>query len=162
MSDRERWIVYPLLFLAVGMSVITRASLDEEREAHKPTDLNVIRCKGLEVLGADGKPRWALGTTTAGEGVLELTNNEQKLAAQLVNNSTGAMLTLYNRTGENTLYLGYKDQLVFLANTDQTIPQSRQIFAFPILPPPAQEPAPQKIEPETPAAPESAGKKSDG
>lgn len=161
MSDRERWIVYPLLFLSIGLSMRNSVKLDEDHESRKAAELNVIRCKGLEVVAADGKPRWILGTTLAGEGLLELKNSEDKPTARLTNNATGALLGLFNNPGNNAIGLGYEGQHVFLVNSDLVAGLERRTFLFPILPPAAQEPPPQKLESETPTAPETPDKKGD-
>lgn len=63
MSDRERWIVYPLLFLSLGASLRPKLAPSPYIEADHIA-CNVLQCKGLEVkdvllanqLGTDKAP----------------------------------------------------------------------------------------------------------
>ena len=63
MSDRERWIVYPLLFLSLGMSWHDKVT----EEFHiKQIRCNRLRCEELIVVGGDDKPQVVLQSTKAG------------------------------------------------------------------------------------------------
>ena len=56
MTTRERWTVYPLIFLALGLAV-RAAVLSEERLAEPPRDVleaDRIECRELIVRDADG------------------------------------------------------------------------------------------------------------
>ena len=56
MTSRERWTVYPLLFLALGLAV-RAAVLSEERLAEPPPrtlDVDRVECRELVVRDADG------------------------------------------------------------------------------------------------------------
>ena len=53
MSERERWIVYPLLFLALGAALRDKII--------KTTESQRIKCQGLCVFDSDDKPLLVLG-----------------------------------------------------------------------------------------------------
>jgi len=55
MTTRERWTVYPLLFLALGLAV-RAAVLSDERLAEPPEILEAdrVECRELIVRDADG------------------------------------------------------------------------------------------------------------
>ena len=156
MSDRERWIVYPLLFLAIGFSIRTGVQIDEEHDAHKHAESDILRCRGLEVVDAAGQTKWIIGTTKTGEGLLELSGDEGKLAARLTSNPTGALLSLFNRTGELALQLGYESQQIMMIISNRLAPQY-QVFRLPILPPRARDAESQKTgdEPAADTAPDT-------
>ncbi|HEY2759298.1 MAG TPA: hypothetical protein VGI75_01105 [Pirellulales bacterium] len=147
MSDRERWIVYPLLFLAIGMSMRNQALFDEDRDVRKHAESELIRCRGLEVVDASGKTRWIMGTTKSGEGLLELSGDEGKLAARLTSNPTGALLSLLDRTGELALDIGYQSQQILMIISHRLVPQY-QVFRLPIIPPRDRDAATQKTDDE--------------
>lgn len=53
MSERERWIVYPLLFLALGAALRDKII--------KTTESQRIKCQGLAVFDSDDQPLLVLG-----------------------------------------------------------------------------------------------------
>ncbi len=65
MSDRERWIVYPLLFLALGAAL---------RDKLFPVDDfdRAIRCRELDVVGDDGQTRIRLGAAPNRTGQIQV------------------------------------------------------------------------------------------
>lgn len=72
MTERERWIVYPLLALALGSSL--KSKLEQPSRGDLPAagqqqiELDRIRCRQLLVVGSDGQPRVALfGDAHGGE-----------------------------------------------------------------------------------------------
>jgi len=75
MSDRERWIVYPLLFLALGASL--RDKMDGKIHIDK-IDCSRIRCAELTVVGDDEKPQVALRSSKAG-GTVSVIRADDKL-----------------------------------------------------------------------------------
>ncbi len=97
-----------------------------------------------------GKTKWLLGTTKSGEGLLELSGDDGKLAARLSNNPTGALLSLLDRTGELALEIGFDSQQVLLVISNHLQPLFQQ-FRLPILPPRNRESPPQKTDDEKPA-----------
>jgi hypothetical protein len=53
MSPRERWTVYPLLFLSVGMAWRTRMNIEHGFES--------LRCDRMVITIKDGKPVVLMG-----------------------------------------------------------------------------------------------------
>lgn len=118
MSERERWTIYPLLFLALGASLKDKILPDRDIEA------TLIRCQQLEVvdrdrevkarmnanllaaplilardariLGANDEPRISLGTNPHDAPRLEFFGNDRKpvlLLATDEENTTGMVIT---------------------------------------------------------------------
>ena len=67
MSDRERWIVYPLLFMTLGLSLRDRIA----GESVQKLSIDEVVCNQLEVVSSDGRPQIRLSVTTSG-GVIEV------------------------------------------------------------------------------------------
>jgi hypothetical protein len=134
MSDRERWVVYPLLFLAIGMATMNTAEIQAERQMKKietkTPEFDSIRCKELLVVGENDKPRVTLREATKQDvGLIMVYNSEGKPVTQLkADNTTGAGLvetasgngtpqvvlssnshggavTLFDRVGKNVVQL---------------------------------------------------------
>lgn len=64
MTDRERWIVYPLLFLALGAGVKDKI-LDR-------TDIETVVCENLVVHDHDGKQQVVISSSPVGGQVVTL------------------------------------------------------------------------------------------
>ena len=74
MTTRERWTVYPLLFLAIGLAIraaiIAEGRLAvriDELEAHA-VQAGQVSCESLLVTGTDGTPLVHLGRVVGGGG----------------------------------------------------------------------------------------------
>jgi hypothetical protein len=66
MTDRERWTVYPLLFLALGISV------KDKLEKEKKINVDQVRCNSLVVTDrGSGKDRVTIGSSPAG-GIMQV------------------------------------------------------------------------------------------
>lgn len=63
MTDRERWTVYPLLFMALGITV--------KDKIVKLVDVDNIRCSKLVVTDRGGKDRVVIASNPAG-GIVQL------------------------------------------------------------------------------------------
>jgi hypothetical protein len=74
MSDRERWIVYPLLFLAIGLSLRTKAFVETGQiKVNQVVDAEQINCRRLIVQNEKGEPLMGLGSSTDGStGVIQV------------------------------------------------------------------------------------------
>jgi hypothetical protein len=83
MSERERWTVYPLLMLAIGLALRNGIVLDELQHN------GVVRCKGLEIFGEDGKKK-----------------------AELNTNASGASLTLFDHERHKYVLVGHEGQVI--------------------------------------------------
>lgn len=70
MTSRERWTVYPLLFLALGLAVQAIVVPSGEFLAARVDDLACIRltCEEIVVVGEDGEVLVHLGREAVGEG----------------------------------------------------------------------------------------------
>ncbi|QDT70310.1 hypothetical protein MalM25_32560 [Planctomycetes bacterium MalM25] len=66
MNDRERWIVYPLLFLALGAALRDKLA--------KQTSAKQIVCERLYLVDAEGRPKGVLtgeGLSFEGKGIVQ-------------------------------------------------------------------------------------------
>jgi len=87
MTSRERWTVYPLLFLALGMGLRNRQMDVMHYKA--------IVCETLELVDKEGKPLAVLGSRGNKEGVLEFVNEKQQVTTAL--NAHGLRVTDLNK-----------------------------------------------------------------
>jgi hypothetical protein len=104
MSDRERWIVYPLLLLAIGLAMGNRIVLQDEEHGG---EADVIRCKGLEVIGPEGKPTISLSTSEKGNGMVEVGDAQGQLQSRLSANASGATLQLLDHDAKLYEFIGH-------------------------------------------------------
>ncbi len=74
MSDRERWIIYPLLFLALGAAL--RDKLTQAVEVDR------IKCKQIVIVDRQGIPKIVLDTNDTG-GLVRVIDNPGKLTLAL-------------------------------------------------------------------------------
>ena len=94
MTHRERWTVYPLLFLSLGVAL---------RDKFVPTfEADLIRCRGVVVTGADGADVVRLGSGQQG-GRLELNDDEGRPLVILERGAKGGTVITYdsNRVPRN-------------------------------------------------------------
>ena len=68
MTDRERWTIYPLLALSLGMQVRDKVFPITTVRAQS------VHCRSLVVDGADGKPR----ITASGDGILRVLGDDER------------------------------------------------------------------------------------
>ena len=73
MSDRERWTVYPLLFLAIGLAM--RAVLVPPAELGEIDAVKLV-CREIVVRNATGKVMVHIGRVAEGGGRLEINDEE--------------------------------------------------------------------------------------
>ena len=85
MSTRERWVIYPLLFLALGAALRSKftSSFEVGFLTSRKTEAKQIVCEDLVITGADGKKRVRLGNTGVQSGAIEMYGNDGKLLATL-------------------------------------------------------------------------------
>ncbi len=131
MSDRERWVIYPLLFLAIGMATKNGVEFQAEQQMKETqSKMPIVRCKELLVLGdndkplvtiteaskqrggvitvhnADGKPVTQVKSdATTGAGLFETANGNGTPQVVLSSNSNGGAVTLFDRLGKNIVQL---------------------------------------------------------
>lgn len=107
MSNRERWIVYPLLFYAV-LSCMKSALVE-------PTDASyeTVTCNQLLLESVEGQPLVQLGANIDDEGaewgLVELFNAHGQLAAQLGADPGGGFVTSVGAHGALTLTMGHDE-----------------------------------------------------
>jgi hypothetical protein len=111
MSDRERWIVYPLLFLAIGLAM--RSDIEQQDEGHAG-QADLVRCKAIEVIGPEGKPTVSISTSSKGDGLLEMGNAQGDLESRLGANAAGATLQLLDHEGKIYALVGHDGDRVGL------------------------------------------------
>ncbi len=82
MTDRERWTVYPLLFLALGITV--------KDKLVRSVDLETVRCNTLKVTDRGGKERVEISSNPAG-GFIQFDGDRdvRRLFVGYVNNLAG-------------------------------------------------------------------------
>jgi len=117
MSDRERWIVYPLLFLAIGLAMRNDLAMQDEEHGG---EVDVVRCKALEVVGPEGKPTATISTNSNGDGFLETGSASGEVQTRLGANVSGATLELLDRAGKLYALVGHDADRVgfFVGDTE--------------------------------------------
>jgi hypothetical protein len=115
MSNRERWIVYPLLFLALGFSLKARFEGDPRIECEQ------LACRTIFVRDADGKPRIVLGAEVTSEnstdketpshrhgGIIELLGDDGKSLAQITATENGGRFEAVDSQGTRRAALAHE------------------------------------------------------
>ncbi len=108
MSNRERWILYPLLVLALGASLRTQIYPAFNHMHAGDFESGTIRCDNLEVgesiliRGTDGKARVVISDASNRSGQIHvLGQNGSSVVALGANKATGAgVIDLYNADGQ--------------------------------------------------------------
>src|SRR5215471_18878319 len=101
MSNRERWVVYPLLFLAIGMAWHNDMDLKQTLHDGHALEVEFVRCKELEIVGADNKPRAKLGTSASGDAVAEAMTAEGKVVLRLGHEAQQLVLLITDPSNEH-------------------------------------------------------------
>ena len=65
MTDRERWIVYPLLFMALGFGLRNGIEIQADHQDAHVLQTESIRCRELRVVDESGKTVALLGVNSA-------------------------------------------------------------------------------------------------
>ena len=96
MSTRERWIVYPLLFLALGTAIKPKLAPRELRATNLPSINNLrvglVECRQLSILGPDEEPRVIARVAPGGGLIRVIDNNRQTVVAIRADAATRAGL----------------------------------------------------------------------
>jgi hypothetical protein len=101
MSNRERWVVYPLLFLAIGMAWHNDIDFKQTLHDGRALEVELVRCKELEIVGEDNKPRAKLGTGTNGDAVAEAMTAEGMVALRLGHVAQQLVLLITDSSNEH-------------------------------------------------------------
>ena len=101
MTSRERWILYPLLFLTLGTVMrdkffpftapgISVREIHAQRIRCRYLDVDgEVECRAMAVSGPTGKEAARIGVLTNGGGRLELRGNHGKIVAAAGSDDTG-------------------------------------------------------------------------
>lgn len=158
MTTRERWIIYPLLFLAIGLALRSGLILQEmeKREsaggATRVVEANVVKCnsfecqgmnvgaitcKALQVSGRNGTPIVALGPdTTTGAGLIETRKADGKIQSLILSEKAGASINLFSADTTNVVELSTDGETIKLISADldgkhQMLRSSAKLNLFP-------------------------------
>jgi hypothetical protein len=102
MTSRERWTVYPLLFLSLGMSLRGRMAAD----AHET--LPSLKVHELTIVNHDGKPVAKFGTTKDHNGLLEFYTTDGKPALlQGVDKNGSGTFAVFLQLGNQRLFVPF-------------------------------------------------------
>ncbi|MEN6405723.1 MAG: hypothetical protein ABFC77_04545 [Thermoguttaceae bacterium] len=115
MSNRERWIVYPLLFLSLGMAVRDKVMPHGVLRAKELICDHVVsnrsECLALLVNGPKNRPVVIAGTdTNLRAGSIETFTEDGLPQVQLRSTESGGMVTAIGQAGKVVLILGYFGQ----------------------------------------------------
>jgi hypothetical protein len=132
MSERERWIVYPLLLLTLGLALRDKFGIAKEVKAHR------IVCEELVVMNGDDKPQIVLESTNAG-GVVRAINADR--SAQLVLGHEENASSLFYETATDSGML----QRVLVGDLRRFSPQ--HAGKWPLLDPRLKHAAPPAVDP---------------
>ncbi len=122
MSTRERWIVYPLLFLALGIAmrdkVIKPSAIGTPGARMQAAEVKAgrIRCNQLiaqevQINGPNGRPVVVAGINPMdGSGIVETLNANGFPLVQLCSSNTGGIVKTIGFFGKLLVYLGHIDQ----------------------------------------------------
>ncbi len=102
MSDRERWILYPLLFFSLSLGIKTKWDA-----ANGQSTFQRVVCRELVVQTPFEKPRFVLGESMVGGGILELFDSDGKRAVTLQSGDGGGAILLVRKKDQKVLVLGH-------------------------------------------------------
>jgi hypothetical protein len=139
MSTRERWIVYSLLFMTLGIALRDKVmppthlgNLGMRIEAGMVTAQR-IRCSELAVTGPKGQPVVVAGTDAEGRaGLIETFTTGGKPQVRLFSNEAGGALTAIERAGKLALVLGDTGQNFGLFAEFPELGQLVSLASFPL------------------------------
>ena len=105
MSTRERWIVYPLLFLALGTAIKPKLTSPETRRVMEgPANLSIDKlwCTQLRIVGEDDKPRIIAFADEGGGRIHIVDNHGQTVVALSADPKTRAgLVETFNDKGNS-------------------------------------------------------------
>jgi hypothetical protein len=98
MTSRERWTVYPLLFLTLGITLKDKVTKEVTTER--------VNCRSMYVTDREGKPQIMLGSTSAGglmrvqsdSGPLWMLGNTSSLSGLMVVDGRGKIIPIAVRS----------------------------------------------------------------
>ncbi len=87
MTSRERWIIYPLLFLALGAAL--RDKMVPGNVEAFSVDCSQLTCHRLDVIGPEGDSGIRMGTVATGTGQIELYNADEEQIVRIGPDGSG-------------------------------------------------------------------------
>lgn len=102
MSDRERWIVYPLLALSLALGV--KGRYDAWRGT---SEFNVLVCRTLLVQNELGEAQAVIQQNQRGAAELNLAGPDGLVEASLTADEGGGRLVLLRRADQKAIALGH-------------------------------------------------------
>ncbi len=102
MSDRERWIVYPMLVLSLALGVKGRYDAWEGT-----SEFNAITCRSLLVENELNEPIALIQQNDRGAAELNLAGAEGLVEASLTADEGGGRLLLMRRADQQTILFGH-------------------------------------------------------
>jgi hypothetical protein len=117
MTNRERWIVYPLLFLTLGLSMRDKVAPPSPRFMRPGINATNVRCvhlqcQDLTVTGPNGKKRVRMGVTPSQAGQMEVYGSDHTMVLVAGADNTG-------RSGRMQTFAANKTRQVLLHSTDR-------------------------------------------
>jgi hypothetical protein len=115
MSTRERWVVYPLLFLTLGIAlrdkVVPRNTLRVREVVCERLVCNRSECRTLLVNGPKDRPVVIAGTdVNTRAGTIETFTENGVPQVRLLSTDTGGMVTTIGHAGKVILVMGHTGQ----------------------------------------------------
>jgi hypothetical protein len=105
MSDRERWIVYPLLVLSLALGLKTHLSAGGV--FHWTSDFDVITCRSLVVKNQLNESKALLHEDEHGAAELLLFGDKGLVEASLSSDAGGGRVLLMRRADQKAIVLGH-------------------------------------------------------
>ncbi len=150
MTNRDRWIIYPLLFLAIGLGLRCGIILQDLQQrlhlggARNVIEADTIQCKNIEaahanfgqmqIIGPGGKPVVVLAIDpTTKSGVIETGTAEGLKQAELKSDPLGGALTLFTTDAKKIVALGSDGDAIRLFSAEiengKLVPKSTALVA---------------------------------
>ncbi|MBW3600437.1 MAG: hypothetical protein KY475_24635 [Planctomycetes bacterium] len=104
MSDRERWIVYPLLVFSLALGVKER--FDASQGTSK---FNTLVCRALVVENELGQTQAVIQENARGAAELSLAGKDNLVEASLTADDGGGRLMLMRRKDQKAILLGHDE-----------------------------------------------------
>ncbi len=107
MTNRERWIVYPLLFLTLGLVMRDKVAPPSPRFMQPGMNALSVRCMHLEcqdltIAGPDGEKRVRIGVTPTQAGQMEVYGSHHAMVLVAGADSTGRSGRLQTLAADTT------------------------------------------------------------
>ncbi len=114
MSNRERWIIYPLLFMTLGITIRGRLFLPKARTPGvkvEQVDAVDIQCRSLTVTDADGATRLQIGVTSSNAGQLEIYKGSEEMVVLIGTDQAGqsGLIEVFGPDQQVAAYVGFRE-----------------------------------------------------